>query len=217
MLRVCIVISKSEIGGAQYWVANLILALGVKAEITLITSEAGWLTKKVDEQCKKIYFIEELVKFSVSPIISLRKVFREKDYDVVILNSAYSGIYGRIANLALNSKIIYVSHGWSAVYSKSRLNFIYMLMEYLFSFITHKIWCVSSNDEEVAKKRLRINPNKIEKVITKIPDLPLVSLNVPSNNEVLFVARFTHPKRGDLLIEACRLKPFQGTFVERAI
>ena len=195
-------ISKSEIGGAQYWVANFISSLNLeKFEIILITDRPGWLCEKVSHLEVGTIFVEDLDKISFGNFAKVYKALKLINADCLITNSAFAGFYGRICGYLLGISSVYVSHGWSAIYTKSRVAFIYKLLETVLAWLTKEIWCVSQADLDKAQSRLHIRHNKLRHVKLKIPDASFDD-EVPDNKTCLFVARFCQPKRGDILIKA---------------
>lgn len=195
-------ISKSEIGGAQYWVANFITSLDMKNfEVVLITNQPGWLSDRLTSLNIRTIYIEDLDKIKVTNFLKVYNQLLKINADCVIANSAFAGFYGRVCGYLVGVPAVYVSHGWSALYTKSKISLIYKVLENLLSWLSREIWCVSIADMAKAKSRLRINEKKLRHVKLKIPDVQPDG-RVNDDKSCLFVARFCQPKRGDILIQA---------------
>lgn len=206
--HISFLITKSEVGGAQTWVKNLASIADCKK--TLITSQNGWLTNQPEFQ--QITLISSLISFgSPSALYQLIKTLHKDKPDILIVSSAQSGVYGRLAGLVLNIPVIYASHGWSCLYHKSRFRKLFILLEKLLSHIHGKVLCVSENDKNLAIEKIKIKTDRIITIPNKVPS-PKINkaknrLSQQDTIEILFLSRLEHPKRLDLLIAASKLLP----------
>ncbi|EKN3564105.1 glycosyltransferase [Yersinia enterocolitica] len=197
MQKVAFVITKSEIGGAQSWVAEQVRLFRNDCNIILITSEYGWLTESIS--CDKIIVIPQLKKMtSIKAIYMVCKVLKENDIDIVVASSANAGLYSRLARVFMRFRCIYVSHGWSCLYNGRILKSLFCMVERFLSYLTDVIWCVSKSDELKAINEIGIKRNKIITSLNSITPLPGRD-NRPCENKILFLGRLTHPKRPDLI------------------
>lgn len=117
--KISIIITKSEIGGAQTWALELYNILKIHFDIYLITSERGWLTNQIPDD--KIFIVPSLssIKKPIS-IFKIYNILKKNKIDVVISNSANAGLYSRLAKIFKPHTHIYVSHGWSCIYNGGR-------------------------------------------------------------------------------------------------
>lgn len=208
MNKIAFIITKSQVGGAQKFVADQIQYLKKNAfDLYLITNEDGWLTIEAKQYISGI-LIDKGIESLKSPVFLYRliKFLKEKNIGLIICNSANGGLYGRIAAQYCNKKSIYVSHGWSSVYNGGSLKFFYNKIEYWLSLISTSILCVSDNDANIGKKEIGINPKKIKLIYNSIPSpekkhTPKVT---KAKYNLLSVSRLEHPKRIDLMIDAVK-------------
>ena len=209
--KIAIVITKSEIGGAQTWALELYNILKNFFDVYLITSEKGWLTEHFP--IKNIFIIPELASIKKpSCIFKISKILKENNIDTVISNSANAGLYSRLAKILKPHNHIYVSHGWSCIYNGGKFKIIFCLIEKLLSFITNTILCVSERDKKNAIDIIGINKNKISVIKNRISPLKRKE-NINERLKALFVGRLTHPKRADLFIEAAKRQPFIDFYI----
>lgn len=202
--KICFIITKSEIGGAQKWLREQVNILANEFEIYLVTNKEGWLTNEMSiEDMLLDKNIEK--KLSILFLLKLLKFIRINKINLIVASSANAGIYSRLVKLFYNIKVVYVSHGWSAIYNGGFFSFLYQKIECLLSFITDSILCISSSDYKKAHDILKINKKKTRLIPNKI--MP-VEYNLISRNRncfnILSVARLVHPKRLDLLIDSVR-------------
>ncbi|EOI2317005.1 glycosyltransferase [Proteus mirabilis] len=203
--KIAIVITKSEIGGAQTWVVELYNILKPIFDVYLITSEKGWLTMHFP--IKNTFIIPELASAKKpSCILEISKILKKNNIDTVISNSANAGLYSRLAKLLKPHYHIYVSHGWSCIYNGGKFKHIFCLVEKLLSKITDTILCVSERDKKNAIDIIGINKKRIHVIKNKISPLREKKI-INTRLKALFVGRMVHPKRADLFIKAAKKSP----------
>ncbi|ELM3735757.1 glycosyltransferase [Edwardsiella piscicida] len=210
--KIVFVITKSEVGGAQSWVYELKQQLDKNYDIFLITSDNGWLATKFDS--KSVFIIRSLSSMkNIMAIIKMAIFLRKINADVVISSSANAGIYARLSQIFYRCRHVYVSHGWSCIYNGGRFKFIFCLIERLLSLISYKVMCISENDRLNAIDIIGIDDKKIVCIRNGVSPMPFKH-TVNRKKRVLFVGRFVHPKRPDLLLEVSSYFPhFDFLFV----
>ncbi|MCL2485757.1 MAG: glycosyltransferase family 4 protein [Endomicrobia bacterium] len=159
MLKVCYIITKLELGGAQ----KLALYTAEHLDKTkfgnfIITGKGGILDKEASEKFRLLQ-LDSFVR-EVSPVKDLKALFqiykilkREKP-DVVHTHSSKAGILGRIAaKLAGIKTIIHTIHGYGFNETqKWYVKYVYVYIEKFCNLITDKLIAVSKED---IKKGLR--------------------------------------------------------------
>lgn len=210
MNNIAFIITKSQIGGAQKFVADQIQYLKKNAfNLYLITNENGWLTIETKQYISGT-LIDKGIESIKSPVFlyKLIKFLKKNNISLIICNSANGGLYGRIAAQYCNKKSIYVSHGWSSVYNGGNLKIFYNKIEYWLSLISTSILCVSDNDVNIGKEKIGINPKKIKLIYNSIPSPEAEERCIPkirkAKYNLLSVSRLEHPKRIDLMIDAIK-------------
>ena len=208
MKRALFITTHPELGGAQKWTYDQICILHGQYEIYFATGSNGWLGQKVKPLCKEIFVDKGLYNFSSMGYLSrLYKFVKSNKIDLVVASSANAGIYARLLKILLpNLSVVYVSHGWSAIY---RGNWFYQIVEKILSFLTTSILVVSEDDYNKAIDILKINPKKLVLIENAIlpygdEDCKQKSSRDIHNTSVVMIARFEYPKRQDLLIAAAK-------------
>ncbi|MFY8126734.1 MAG: glycosyltransferase [Chitinophagaceae bacterium] len=217
MQNILFVITKSEVGGAQKFVQEQIVVCSSEFNVYLCTNKNDWLTKHTNEFVKDTLLSKAIEsKTSVAFLFKLMSFIKKNKIDLVITNSANAGFYGRLAAFFTNTKSCYYSHGWSSVYNGGKLSFLLNFIEKLLALISTKVICVSQSDYCIANQKIGIPKSKLQ--VVKNATLPLFakkqSKKIDENNlRVLTLARFAHPKRIDLLVEAFKQVKFANLHI----
>jgi glycosyltransferase involved in cell wall biosynthesis len=204
--NILFMVTKSQNGGAQKWIKEQIEICSNDFNCFLATDENTWLSQNVKVKNK---FLSILIRrrFSFSYLIELNNFIAKNKIDLIVSSSANAGIYSRFIKL-LNKKVkvIYVSHGWSSIYSGGKLTFLYTFIEKQLSKISDSILCISKKDFENAKNIIGITDNKLKWITNKIH--PINNRRYLKNQDktikILTIARLEPPKRVDLLIKASK-------------
>jgi len=211
MKRVLFLTTRPVLGGAQRWTYDQFQILDSDFDLYLSTSEEGWLTQKTRPLCRDILLDERIDgHISLGYFFRLYRFVVKNHIDLIIASSAYAGVYARFLRLfSPKLKIVYISHGWSSVY---RGNAWMRLAERLLSYLSTCIVAVSESDYEKAIDFIKIKPEKmvlLENALFPCKNETKVSEGVTRTRmTAVMVARFEHPKRQDLLIEAARQMPY---------
>jgi len=204
MKSILFVVTKSDVGGAQKWVKEQVDICNSHFLCYVATNRDGWLTRCVDTN--KIYcdtLIEN--RMSLTYLKRLNSYIRDNRIDIVVANSANAGIYTRILKI-LNpgTKVIFVSHGWSAIYNGNKLRWIYIQVEKFLSYFSDSILCISEFDYSNAKKVIGISKKKLKKITNSIIPLENKISTLNGKIKILTVMRISAPKRLDLLVSAVK-------------
>lgn len=103
-------------------------------------------------------------KSDLSAILSVRKLIKKYNPDIIYCHSSKAGAIGRIADIGFNNKVIYNAHGWSFNMKgqNSKIIKLYKFIEKTLAKYTDKIVCISEYEKERA---LNNNICSIEKII----------------------------------------------------
>jgi glycosyltransferase involved in cell wall biosynthesis len=204
MRNILFLITKSEVGGAQKWVKEQMHICSKSFNCFVSTNKKGWLTEHCDTDQ---IFVDQGIESRFSPryLYNLVQLIMVHKIDLIVASSANAGLYARMAKLLLRNriKVIYVSHGWSALYNSTRLKTLYVTIERGLSFLSDAIICVSESDLHKAISEIGIAKNKLTFIPNSI--LPMNDIRGGRCDEVvkvLSVGRFDKPKRFDLLVRA---------------
>src|SRR5262245_56338592 len=116
-MRVLMVITESEMGGAQVHVLDLILGCRDYCEVALATGDSGYLTRQAEAAGIKTYLIPGLVRSpnlrrefqATTELMSLIRRFRP---DVVHTHTYKAGLLGRVAAFLCGVPAVYTAHTW---------------------------------------------------------------------------------------------------------
>ena len=154
-MRVCHVITKPELGGAQLSTLNLLSSLPRdRYDISVITSPRGILASEFRNLVKAKSFLSPFLVRNINPVldifafIHIYLIFSYNKYTIVHTHSSKAGIIGRwAARLAGIPYIIHTVHGWSFNdYQPLILKRFYIFLERITARFTAKIICVSKRD-----------------------------------------------------------------------
>ena len=136
MKKILFLITKSEIGGAQKWTKEQIDICRDKFICYLGTNKEGWLTANTNVE--KVLINERIEqRISFGYLLQLIRFVQKNQIDIVIASSANAGIYARLLKFfKINLKVVYVSHGWSAIYSGKKLKSFYTFVEKTLSHLS---------------------------------------------------------------------------------
>ena len=177
--KILYLITQSELGGAQKYVADLVKNLKDKFEISVAfgeQGEKGELTEILKSLIIKQYVIKNLkrkinYKQDLLAILEIKKIIKKIKPDIVHLNSSKVSILGSIATFLNNIspfrkkvRVVYTAHGW--VFTEplpKKEKKLYTKIERFTARWKNKIICVSEFDHQIALKE-SIAPEK--KLIT---------------------------------------------------
>lgn len=197
------IITKAEVGGAQRWSLDQIQLLQDDLAPHLICGDAGWLTDAHTGESMVLNAMQKRLP-SLTGLLKLRRYLVSHNIQTLVASSANAGIYARLVKLLLPElRVVYVSHGWSAIYNGGKLAKLYALIERTLSRFTDLILNVSKADEMKCAEHIRISAEKQITILNRTPR-PANSYTCPPAKplRLLYLGRLAHPKRPDLLISA---------------
>jgi glycosyltransferase involved in cell wall biosynthesis len=154
-MRICHVITKPELGGAQLSTLNILANLPKdKYDVSLITSPKGMLSSDFRNlKGVSTIFCPFLIRpinsiFDILGLIHIYLIYRCRAHKIVHTHSSKAGLIGRwAARIARVPVIVHTVHGWSFNdYQPLILKWLYILLERLTARFTTKIICVSNRD-----------------------------------------------------------------------
>jgi glycosyltransferase involved in cell wall biosynthesis len=176
MQKVLFIITKSNWGGAQSYVFDLATSLPHEQfEVTVafggmgvVGEEAGRLASMLSAENIRTIFVPELgrnisFKHDWRAFGALRKLIKDKQPDIVHLNSSKVGGMGALAaRLEGVKKVIFTAHGWPFWEKRSAIaRSVIFLISYLTILLSHKTICISEFDRE----HIRLMPFTRKKTI----------------------------------------------------
>ncbi|MFH1478522.1 MAG: glycosyltransferase family 4 protein [Candidatus Omnitrophota bacterium] len=160
-MKVCHIITKPELGGAQLSTLSLLKNLPKdKYELSIITSSRGTIKDDFERLLGVKVFMLLLLVRHINPIldilvsINIWLIYITHKYDIVHTHSSKAGILGRFtAKLAGVQHIYHTVHGWPFNdYQNLFIKKVYILLERICSLFTEKIICVSNSDIDLGLK-----------------------------------------------------------------
>lgn len=157
----------------------------------------------------------EITIKDLSTVLQCRKIIKQEQPDIIYCHSAKAGIYGRLACIGTNIKVIYNPHGWSFNMHCSKLKrLFYKTIEILFSYITDKIICISEYERNstpilIPKDKLVVIRNGInieenKKLLEQNP-ITRNNIGIPSDAYVIgIVARISIQKGQDIFVRIAK-------------
>ena len=217
-MKICHVITRMIVGGAQENTLFTIVGHVLRGhEVVLITGPSpgpeGELLKNSSFPEFEIMEIPELVR-EMNPVKDfkayrkLKKIFKERQFDVVHTHSSKAGIIGRAA--AWQAKVPFVAHTVHGQafhpYEKAWKNFLYINAERWAAKRCHMIYavaqamidqCIEANIALPDKYKVVYSGMDISKFINSRPDLELrKKLGIPENVPVIGTVSRLFPLKG---------------------
>ena len=166
-MRVCHVITKPELGGAQLSTLNILSKLPRdKYDISIITSPRGILAPEFRDsgaRCVFSPFLDRTINplLDILALIHILLIYIRLKPHAVHTHSSKAGIIGRCAAWIARVRIIvHTVHGWSFNdYQPLVLKRFFIFLERVTARFTTRIICVSKRDIEIAL-RYKIAPKE---------------------------------------------------------
>ena len=142
-------IAKSELGGAQMHVYDLIRSIHHEYEIHLIVGTLGWLTDqcgKLGVSCHHLPTLTRNINLfkDVQAIGDFVTLFRQIKPDLIHAHSGKPGLIARLSGAICKVPVVFTAHGWSFDPNAPRLRRnIAFVIEKLLTPLSAKIICVS--------------------------------------------------------------------------
>lgn len=203
------IITKSEIGGAQANVYDLISKYYVDYEIHLMTGDLGLLTANVSNLGIKVHIIPNLKRniqlmgdlLAIKECVSLIHKIKP---DIIHAHSSKAGVVGRVAGWICKVPVVFTAHGWGFTPgTPNKRRMVALIAEKLLASLTTKLICVSENDRQLALSLGVGNKNSLVVVRYGINNIPVNRAN-PSQQppRLIMVARFNEQKDQITLLKA---------------
>ena len=207
-MKILYLITKSEIGGAQTHVSQLVnFFVRSNHEVSVMSLPGGWLENEVKKTGAKfysnIYFSNNFNPFRFfSAIKIIQNFIKEYKPDIVACHSTAAGFLGRVATR--NSvPTIYTAHGWSFEPGTPfwrRLPAI--ILEKYAAVFCKKIICVSNYTRDVGIKYRIANKEKFTVVYNGIGKIKIHQKVENNKVKIIFIGRLSKQKDPELLVKA---------------
>lgn len=207
-MKILYIITKSELGGAQMHVSQLMHAMVAKGHTVGIVSHPGGWLETIAKEIGVQFF--PITTFSnaynplklFSSVRKLQKVAREFSPDIVSCHSSGAGFFWRIGNRR-KLPTVYTAHSWA--FTKGAPFFrkmVAIIAEKIVSRYTNKIICVSEYDRALALQYKIAAPEKLVTIHNGVPIGELSTVNTHDKVKIISVGRLAYPKEYELLIKS---------------
>ena len=215
-------ITKSEIGGAQSNVLDLIRGFEQEYDVHLATRNEGSLTESVAAINVTVHLLPNLVRpinllYDFRAVKECVSLIRRIKPDIVHAHSSKAGLIARVAGWICKVPVVFTAHGWGFSSGNPPLRkWTALLSEKLAASLEKKIICVSESDRQLAIQLGVGNQNSLVTIHYGIKDIATAVAN-PSLQppRLIMVARFNEQKDQATLLKAisCLSSPFHLDFV----
>lgn len=207
-MRVLMVITESEMGGAQVHVLDLISGCLDYCEMVLATGNTGYLTQRAEAAGIATYIVPGLVRSpnlrrDFQALVGLIRLIRRLRPDVVHAHTYKAGLLGRLASFLCGVPSVYTAHTWcfqpgTGVWWKK----IGLLGEWLSSRLSFRIITVSEANRALALSFRVGSDSRIETIHNGLRDLNIRARPEGAPVCIVMVARFVIQKDQMALISA---------------
>ncbi len=207
-LRVLVVITRGEPGGAQVHVRDLIVGLRDRVRFHLALGEAGFLADEVSAAGVPVTLVPELqravsVTSDARCLTALRRLIRAVAPDLVHTHSSKAGILGRLAARSTGTPCVHTAHAWSFSDGLSRRRKLGAIpVEWVVGRVTDRFIVVSEADREVGLRYGVVRPAQVRVIHNGVQDDGARAAPEGAPPVLTMVARFAAPKDHALLLRA---------------
>lgn len=208
-LRVMMVVTRAEAGGAQVHVRDLVEGLSAVLDPLLVVGDEGFLADEARRLDVPVRVLPELVRElsprkDVAAVRRLRELVVQLRPDLVHTHSSKAGLLGRLAARLAGVPAVHTAHSWAFSDGVSRKRKAFAVpTEAMAALWTRRFIVVSEADREVGLRygvarqaQLRVVHNGVrDSLLRARPD----AAGVPV---ITMVARMAAPKDHGLLLQA---------------
>ncbi len=209
LLRVLVVITRGEAGGAQVHVRDLVLGLRARVHYEVAVGDDEFLTQELRAAGVCVHVLRDLQR-DLSPskdLAALRALFDligALRPHLVHTHSSKAGQLGRLAAAARGVATIHTAHSWSFSDGiRLRRKALAIPVEAAMARLTHRFIVVSEADREVALRYRVAREEQVRVVHNGVLDTGFRARPGSSTNPIVaMVARMADPKQHTLLLRA---------------
>lgn len=203
-------------GGVEQYLVMLLKYIDREKYENILVCSQDFHIDKFEGLVSHIIVIDMKREIGLNDIIALievRKEIREYKPDVVYAHSSKAGVITRLADLGINNKSIYNSHGWAFNMRGLKVKkFFYIIIEKVMSHFCDKIICISEAEKKSALKYRICSEEKLDVICNGIDieeykksrsnKLTRMELGIPNDAIVIgTVGRLSEQKAPDVFIK----------------
>ena len=207
-MKVLYLVTKSERGGAQIHVLDLVRALRDRVEVVVACGDDGFLLEECRKLGVEVHVIAELVH-PIRPAQDIRAVFavaallRSCRPDIIHGHTSKAGLVARVAGWLTGTPAFYTVHSWSFVGMARPASSVVIWLERAMRLVGGTVIEVCRSNFQMARGRGVVNPRQHLTIWNGMPDTPWRA--VPDRQRpvrILMAARFVEQKNHSLLLQA---------------
>jgi glycosyltransferase involved in cell wall biosynthesis len=207
-MKVLYLVTKSERGGAQVHVLDLIRALGDRVHPIVACGDDGFLLAECRKLGIETHVVPELVHpvrplQDVRAVLAVRALLRRCRADLIHGHTGKAGLIARLAGRLTQTPSFYTVHSWSFVGTGRRTAAIAVWLERAARLTGGTVIEVCRANFAMARKRGVVSPAHHLTIWNGVPDTPLRARPVMGRPiRILMAARFVFQKQHSVLLHA---------------
>ncbi len=207
-MRVLVLITRGEPGGAQVHVHALLKALRDRIDFTVGLGESGYLADALRDLGIEVHVLRTLRRAvgtqDAKALSDFRDLIRAHQPHLVHTHSTKAGLLGRLAARLHGVPSLHTAHAWSFSDGQpTRRVLAAVPPEVLVGCITTRFIVVSDADRAIARRYHVARADRIRVVHNGVEDHPArAEPDAPGTPTIVMVARMAAPKDHALLLRA---------------
>jgi glycosyltransferase involved in cell wall biosynthesis/predicted O-methyltransferase YrrM len=163
-LKILHVIHSSELSGPQRHLLDIAKSIDRNRFSVEVASPEGWLLKELEKNNVRTYSIVLKDGFSINSLLSLYKIARKGNYDIIHAHMGRTGLYAKLVGVMTGNPVIVTEHlvahdhSWIRNPVKRRLH---LMGHKLSNRMTKLIIAVSGVTRDAYIERQGISPEKV--------------------------------------------------------
>ncbi len=202
------IITRSDIGGAQFHTLALLEKFKHSYDILLISGSEGVLSDRARALGIRTMVITQIDSFNViSAIYRIRLALNAEQPDLVHVHSSLASFYGRCAAKLTNIRTLYTVHGWHFSHEPNALKRrIKIAIERGLKWTTSHWITVSNFDHQLGREHNLFRHDCVDTINNGVEPSSTATTR-PSGNtlEVVFLGRATYQKNCESAIRVLEL------------
>ena len=209
-MKILYLVTKSERGGAQIHVLDLVRTLRGRIEAVVACGDDGFLTDECRKLGVEVHVVPDLVH-PIRPLQDARAVFAVSSLirrclpDIVHGHTSKAGLIARLAGFLTRTPALYTVHAWSFVGTAGRAKLLVTGLERAMRFAGGTVIEVCRSNFAMARRLGVVNPARHLTIWNGMPDTQSRARPISGSHRairLLMAARFAVQKDHASLLQA---------------